>query len=87
MRKVLGAARLREEAGESRRLQHGYFTQAAPEALDEGKPPRDRDGCITLRELDNWLDPRVKEMSDGRQIAVSGKPPTIRAAKVQLTRP
>jgi hypothetical protein len=57
-------------------IQNGFFTFALLEAL-AGKADLDRDGTITLAEVDAFVANRVKLLSKGRQNPTMQRPSTI----------
>jgi uncharacterized caspase-like protein len=75
---VLCSSTGREFSLEDAEQGHGYFTQALLEGLS-GKADYNRDGVVTLTELDNYVTERVKELSKGKQHPVTAKPTSIRS--------
>ncbi len=73
---VMCGASKDQESGEEARLGHGYFTQALIEGL-EGKAASRRDGLVYLSGLQNYVEERVRELSDDEQYPTIGKPTLI----------
>jgi WD40 repeat protein len=76
---VMCAAMGREEAGEERKLGHGYFALALIEALSGKADVSRRDGAVYLHHLDQYVNERVVELSNDEQHPVSGRPTTVRS--------
>jgi uncharacterized caspase-like protein len=81
---VMCAAQGRQESGESAELGHGYFTLALLEGL-AGKADYNKDGLVTLTELDNYVAERVLELSQGEQTACTAK--STRTGSFPIVRP
>ena len=81
---VMAAARGREESEESKELGHGYFTKALLEGMS-GKADYNKDGVVTLTELDNYVAERVRELSGGGQTACTAK--STRTGSFPVVRP
>ena len=60
---VLASTRSEQFATETEELGHGLFTFALLEAL-EGKGDANKDGKITVKEVEAWLNERVPELSE-----------------------
>jgi hypothetical protein len=67
----------REVSFESKDWQHGAFTAALLEGL-AGRADYQKDGRITIAEMNLWLSSRVAELTEQRQNAVMVKPDTIK---------
>ena len=74
----------REGVARARRWEHGAFTKAVVEGLG-GQADFDRDGLVSLNELDLYVSDRVTELTEGHQHPVTQKPATIRS--FPLTKP
>ena len=68
----------REYSLESGSVEHGFFTLGLVEGL-RGKADFNRDGYIYLHEVDLYANQRVRELSEGEQNPVTGRPPNIRS--------
>jgi uncharacterized caspase-like protein len=75
---VMCASMGREFSLEHADVKHGYFTLALVEGLG-GKGDYNGDGLIHFNELDLYVTERVKELTKGKQHAVTTKPTTIRS--------
>ncbi len=76
---ILAASTGKETSKESAEWRHGAFTTALLEALEQGfadYPPK-KDGIIHLRELDLYVDYRVRELTGDTQHPTTQKPSTI----------
>ncbi len=58
---------------EDPQLGHGYFTKALTDGLS-GRADNNKDGVVSLTELDDYLSERVKKLSNNRQHPVTAKP-------------
>ncbi len=67
----------REYSLESSETKAGFFTLGITEGL-AGEADYNKDGIVFLHELDRYAAVRVKQLSDGKQNPVTGRPPTIR---------
>ena len=76
---VMCAAMGREEAGEERKLRHGYFALAVIEGLSGKADVSKRDGRVYLHHLEQYVIDRVQELSNDEQHPVVGKPTTVRS--------
>ena len=76
---VICAAMGREEAGEERKLGHGYFALALVEGLSGKADVSKRDGRVYLHHLEHYVIDRVQELSNDEQHPVVGKPTTVRS--------
>jgi WD40 repeat protein len=76
---VMCASTAREYSLEDDTVQHGYFTKALLQGLLEGKADYNKDGVISLNELDLYVGERVKELSKDEQHPVTAKPASIRS--------
>jgi WD40 repeat protein len=76
---VLCAAMGREEAGEEKKLGHGYFALAVIESLSGKGDVSRRDGAVYLHHLEHYVIDRVEELSNDEQHPVSGKPTSVRS--------
>ena len=74
---VFAASTGRESSMESHKWKHGAFTKAIIDGLKEGNADYNNDGIIYVRELDNYLSERVKELTEGKQHTTTLKPSTI----------
>jgi WD40 repeat protein len=74
----------REFSLESTVVEHGYFTLGMIEGLS-GKADYNKDGFVYIHEVDYYASRRVRELSDGAQNPVTGRPPSIRS--FPLSRP
>ncbi|MCP4357369.1 MAG: caspase family protein [Chloroflexi bacterium] len=74
---ILAASTGKEIAVELDELQHGAFTQALLDGMDEGRADLTLDNIIYLRELDYYISERVKELTNGEQHPTTLKPSTI----------
>ncbi|MBP2230042.1 hypothetical protein J2847_003345 [Azospirillum agricola] len=68
----------RELSIENSAWRNGAFTKALVEALGDGKADGNRDGVVTLAELDVYLSEKVKDLTGGRQHPVMVKAGAIR---------
>jgi WD40 repeat protein len=59
-----------EDSWELDKFMHGAFTEALIEGLNERKADLDGDGVIDSLELGNWIEKRVRELTDKKQHAV-----------------
>jgi hypothetical protein len=75
---VMAASLGSECAIESSQTEHGFFTLGLVEAL-KGKADFNHDRVIHLNELDVYARARVRQLSQGHQNPVTGKPPTVRS--------
>jgi len=75
---VMCGASKEQESGEEAKLGHGYFTQALIEGLG-GKAASRRDGLVYLTGLQNYVEERVRELSQDEQYPTIGKPTLIRS--------
>lgn len=75
---VMCGASKEQEAGEESARGHGYFTQALIEGL-EGKAASKRDGLVYLTGLENYVEERVRELSNGEQYPTIGKTSLVRS--------
>lgn len=71
---VFSAAQGRELSQERPEWGHGAFTKALLEGL-AGKADANRNGEITIAELDSYLTDRVRELTAGAQTPILTKPP------------
>lgn len=69
----------REQSLERDEWGNGAFTKSLLEAL-QGKGDANRDGLVTLAEVDAYIAERVKELSGGRQHPTTVRPATIRSS-------
>jgi WD40 repeat protein len=56
---------------------HGAFTKSLVEGLEDAQADYDRDGTVTVKEIDLYVTNRVKKLTDGKQ-----KPTTIIPASI-----
>lgn len=75
----------RELSLEDEQWQNGAFTKALIEGL-AGKADYNKDGAVTVKELDLWVSERVKELTGKRQHPVARKPETIPDFPLALAR-
>lgn len=68
----------REISLEDSAWQHGAFTKAFLEMMTSRDSDLDRDGYLSVTEMDYQLSRRVKLLTGGKQHPVTKKPPTIR---------
>lgn len=68
----------REYSLEDPEAGHGFFTLGLVEAL-AGQADFNRDRLVHLHELDAYARRRVRELSEGMQHPVTGRPPTVRS--------
>jgi WD40 repeat protein len=73
---VFSAAQGRELSQEREEWGHGAFTKALLEAL-QGAADVNRNGEITITELDSYLNDRVQELTGGAQTPVQTRPPGV----------
>jgi WD40 repeat protein len=73
---VFSAAQGREVSQERPDWSHGAFTKALLEAL-QGAADANRNGEITIAELDSYLTDRVQELTDKAQTPIQTKPPGV----------
>ena len=74
---IMAASTGREFSLEHPDWQHGAFTQALIEGLEQGLADYSQDGTISLRELDLYLAERVEALTFGQQHPTTQKPSTI----------
>lgn len=67
----------REESLEYPKLQNGAFSKAILDTLQDPASDLDRDGKLTITELDFWIDNRVQKFTRGQQHPTTHKPSTI----------
>jgi WD40 repeat protein len=72
---VFSAAQGRELSQEREEWGHGAFTKALLEALQGAAA--NRNGEITVSELDTYLTDRVRELTDGAQTPIQTRPPGV----------
>ncbi len=72
---VFASSTGREVSVESSAWQNGAFTKAIVEGIQQGKADLGKEGTITTSELDFFLAKRARELTDGRQHPVMGRPP------------
>jgi WD40 repeat protein len=68
----------REYSMESSETKHGFFTLGILEALT-GKADFNHDRMIHVHEVDLYASLRVRQLSQGRQNPVTGRPPNVRS--------
>ena len=73
---VFSAAQGRELSQERPAWGHGAFTKALLEAL-QGAADANRNGEITIAELESYLTDRVQELTDRAQTPIQTKPPGV----------
>jgi len=73
---VFSAAQGRELSQERAEWGHGAFTKALLEAL-EGAADANRNGEITIAELDSYLTDRVRDLTGSAQTPIQAKPPGV----------
>jgi WD40 repeat protein len=84
---VFSAAQGRELSQERADWGHGAFTKALLEAL-QGAADANRNGEITIAELDSYLTDRVRELTGGAQTPIQTKPPGVPIFTfIKVTRP
>ena len=74
---IMAASTGREFSLEHPDWQHGAFTQALIEGLEQGRADYSGDGTISLRELDLYLAERVDTLTFGQQHPTTQKPSSI----------
>ncbi|GAK56105.1 WD-40 repeat protein [Candidatus Vecturithrix granuli] len=74
---ILAASTGREFSLEDPGWEHGAFTKAVLEALEQGKADYSNDSLIHLRELDLYVAERVEALTNGEQHPTTQKPSTI----------
>lgn len=67
----------REVSLEYPKLKNGAFSKAILDTLQDASSDLDRDGKLTITELDYWIDHRVQEFTRGQQHPTTHKPSTI----------
>ena len=67
-----------EYSMESPAVGHGFFTLSLMEGLS-GRADFNNDGLIYLHELDRYALLRVRQLSQGSQNPVTGRPPNVRS--------
>ena len=72
---VFSAAQGRELSQEREEWGHGAFTKALLEALQGAAA--NRNGEITVSELDTYLTDRVRELTNGAQTPIQTRPPGV----------
>jgi WD40 repeat protein len=75
---VMCSSQGRESSLESSATRAGFFTLGVTEGLT-GRADYNHDGVIHIHELDAYAAARVRQLSDGKQHPVTGRPPTIRS--------
>jgi uncharacterized caspase-like protein len=73
---VFSAAQGSELSQERADWGHGAFTKALLEAL-QGTADANRNGEVTITELDSYLGDRVRELTGGAQTPIQTKPPGV----------
>ncbi|MDI6725957.1 MAG: caspase family protein, partial [Smithellaceae bacterium] len=73
---VFAASTGRQFSLEDERWQNGAFTKALLEGLS-GNADYQKDGVITIKELDLYISERVKELTQGKQSPTTTVPKTI----------
>jgi predicted Zn finger-like uncharacterized protein len=74
---VMCSSQGREYSMESAAVKHGFFTISILEGLS-GKADFNRDSYVYIHEVSNYANLRVRQMSQGQQNPVTGRPPNIR---------
>ncbi len=74
---VMCSSQGREYSLESSAVKHGFFTISLLEGLS-GKADLNRDSYVYIHEVCNYANQRVRQMSQGQQNPVTGRPPNIR---------
>jgi WD40 repeat protein len=74
---VMAASTAREISMERKEWGHGAFTKAIIEGLEERKADFSGDKIIHIRELDQYVSQRVKELTDGKQHTTTLRPTGI----------
>jgi WD40 repeat protein len=67
----------RELSQEDARWGHGAFTKAILDAMDDPSSDLNRDGYLSITELDYQISERVKKLTEGKQHPVTQKPPSL----------
>jgi uncharacterized caspase-like protein len=73
---VFSAATGRQVALESKTWQNGAFTRAVVEGVDGGGD-LDKDGAVMVSELGQFVDRRVRELTDGEQTPTLAMPASV----------
>ncbi len=74
---VMCSSQGREYSMESSQVKHGFFTLSILEGL-AGKADFNQDRYVYIHEVSNYANQRVRQMSQGQQNPVTGRPPNIR---------
>jgi WD40 repeat protein len=74
---VFSSSLPREVSLEDPAWQHGAFTKALLDTLGSSDSDYDRNGYLSISELEVYLDQGVKQLTKGRQHPVVERPPTI----------
>ncbi|WP_406697120.1 caspase family protein [Singulisphaera sp. Ch08] len=67
----------REESLEYPNLKNGAFSKAILDTLQDSASDLDKDGKLTITELDFWIDNRVQKFTRGQQHPTTHRPHTI----------
>jgi uncharacterized caspase-like protein len=74
---VMAASTAREFSIERKEWRHGAFTKAIIEGLDQARADYNGDRIIHIRELDQYVSQRVKELTKGKQHPTTQRPTSI----------
>jgi WD40 repeat protein len=74
---IMAASTGKESSLESAEWQHGAFTLALLEGMNQGKADLNEDGIINIREIDYYAAERVKELTAGKQHPTTQKPSVV----------
>jgi uncharacterized caspase-like protein len=74
---IMAASTGKESSFESAEWQHGAFTLALLEGMNEGKADLNEDGIVNIREIDYYVAERVKILTGGKQHPTTQKPSVV----------
>jgi len=74
---IMAASTGKESSFESAEWQHGAFTLALLEGMNEGKADLNDDGIVNIREIDYYVAERVKILTGGKQHPTTQKPSIV----------
>ncbi len=74
---IFSATTGRRSSYKDERLGHGVFTEAIIDGLDRFEADFNKDGGITIKELDLYITRRVKELNHKRQKATTIIPEAV----------
>lgn len=75
---TMAACMAKEFSSEKAEIRNGFFTHALVEALS-GKADMNKDGAVTLAEMDAYVADRVQTLSKGKQQSTMHRPATMQS--------